>query len=75
MEDNFKHRQDLVKPDENLSNSNKEYLSEDDRPNKHSGIGPRTKDGKHGVLLIFSSIVVHVILETKVLVLLNKYRN
>ena len=53
MEDNFKHRQDLVKPDENLSNSNKEYLSEDDRPNKHSGIGPRTKDGKHGVLLIF----------------------
>ena len=46
LEDNFKHRQDLVKPDESLSNSNREYLSEDDRSN---GIGPRTKDGKIGI--------------------------
>ena len=53
LEDNFKHRQDLVKPDENLSNSNKEHLSEDDRPNHHSGIGPRTKQGNHGVLFMF----------------------
>ena len=47
LEDNFKHRQDLVKPDEKLSNSNREYVSEDERPIHHSGIGPRTKDGKH----------------------------
>jgi hypothetical protein len=45
LEDNFKHRQDLVKPDESLSKSNREYLSEDERSNNHSGIGPRTKDG------------------------------
>ena len=49
LEDNFKHRQDLVKPDESLSNSNREYLSEDDRSNNHTGIGPRTKDGKIGI--------------------------
>ena len=48
MEDNFQHRQDLVKPDESLSKSNKEHLSEDERPSRqHSGIGPRTKDGKN----------------------------
>merc|ERR1712226_1193178 len=44
LEDNFQHRQDLVKPDDSLSKSNKEYLSEDERPRQHSGIGPRTKD-------------------------------
>ena len=46
MEDNFKHRQDLVKPDDKLYNTNREYASEDERPIQHSGIGPRAKDGK-----------------------------
>ena len=46
LEDNFKHRQDLVKPDDKLHNTNREYASEDERPIQHSGIGPRTKDGK-----------------------------
>ena len=51
LEDNFKNRQDLVKPDEKLSNSNREYVSEDERPIHHSGIGPRTKDGKDSFVL------------------------
>ena len=47
MEDNFKNRQDLVSPDENLSNSNGGHLNDEVRQtHQHSGIGPRTKDGK-----------------------------
>ena len=48
MEDNFQHRQDLVKPDETLSKySENKYLNEDERLRQDSGIGPRSKDGKH----------------------------
>jgi hypothetical protein len=46
LEDNFKNRQDLVSPDENLSNSNGGHLNDEVRQtHQHSGIGPRTKDG------------------------------
>merc|ERR1712198_490912 len=46
LEDNFQHRQDLVKPDETLSKySENKYLNEDERLRQDSGIGPRSKDG------------------------------
>ena len=47
LEDNFKNRQDLVSPDENLSNSNGGHLNDEVRQtHQHSGIGPRAKVGK-----------------------------
>lgn len=46
LEDNFKNRQDLVNPDNNLSQGTREYASEDERPIQNSGIRPRAKEGK-----------------------------